>query len=153
MQKNLWFRAWFYFRQGWSMYFAFLFAAINTLTVTYYLAIEQLPTLKQIFPSFPFYVITVAVVGIPLLVTVGYIHYKKSPAFKAEAAINVEANPYVKRMMDNVEIMLKSQLKTTEALTKIIKNEKLTEKELTDLDKLTKELSDAIDSRLDTKHH
>ena len=43
MKSNLAFRAWFYFRQGWSTYFAFIFAAINTLTVTYYLAIEKIP--------------------------------------------------------------------------------------------------------------
>ena len=34
--RNSGFRAWFYFRNGWSLYFAFIFAAINTLTVTYY---------------------------------------------------------------------------------------------------------------------
>ena len=37
---------------GWGTYFAFIFAAINTLTVTYYLAIENYPVLKAIFPSF-----------------------------------------------------------------------------------------------------
>ena len=52
MGKNLGFRAWFYFRNGWSMYFAFMFAAINTLTVTYFLAIERVPFLTTIFPSF-----------------------------------------------------------------------------------------------------
>ena len=46
MAKNLGFRGWFYFRTGWSTYFAFIFAAINTLTVTYYLAIEQAPILR-----------------------------------------------------------------------------------------------------------
>ena len=34
------------------MYFAFIFAAINTLTVTYFLAIENYPALKAVFPSF-----------------------------------------------------------------------------------------------------
>ena len=52
MQRNLAFRAWFYFRNGWSTYFAFIFAAINTLTVTYFLAIERAPSLQAIFPSF-----------------------------------------------------------------------------------------------------
>jgi hypothetical protein len=45
------FRAWFYFRNGWSMYFAFIFAAINTLTVTYYLAIDEIPFLLTIVSS------------------------------------------------------------------------------------------------------
>ena len=67
MGKNPGFRAWFYFRQGWSTYFAFIFAAINTLTVTYYLAIENYPFLKTIFPSFEQYILIVVLVGIPLL--------------------------------------------------------------------------------------
>ena len=50
--QNKGFRGWFYFRQGWSMYFAFLFAAVNTLTVTYYLAIERYPLLHDLFPTF-----------------------------------------------------------------------------------------------------
>ena len=63
MRANSGFRAWFYFRQGWSTYFAFIFAAINTLTVTYYLAIENYPVLQEIFPTFGHYVITVIAIG------------------------------------------------------------------------------------------
>ena len=51
-KKNLPFRAWYYFRQGWALYFAFVLSAINTLTVTYYLAIEKAPLLQNIIPSF-----------------------------------------------------------------------------------------------------
>ena len=51
-KKNLSFRGWYYFRTGWSTYFAFILAAINTLTVTYFLAIENYPSLKLVFPSF-----------------------------------------------------------------------------------------------------
>ena len=77
-KNNLMFRAWYYFRQGWSIYFAFIFAAINTLTVTYFLAIDNYPSLKSIFPSFEQYVVILVVIGVPLLVTVGYAHYKKT---------------------------------------------------------------------------
>ena len=68
MGKNPGFRAWFYFRQGWSTYFAFIFAAINTLTVTYFLAIDNYPSLKTIFPSFEIYILIVVSIGIPLLI-------------------------------------------------------------------------------------
>ena len=51
MKQNIGFRAWFYFRAGWTTYFAFIFAAINTLTVTYFLAIENYPSLNNIFPN------------------------------------------------------------------------------------------------------
>ena len=42
---------------GWSTYFAFIFAAVNTLTVTYFLAIERYPFLTTIFPSFLQYIV------------------------------------------------------------------------------------------------
>ena len=94
MSKNRPFRAWFYFRQGWTAYFAFIMAAINVLTVTYFLAIENYPSLQAIFPTFAHYIIIVVGIGVPLLVLVGYFHYKRSQAFAAEADINIEANPY-----------------------------------------------------------
>ena len=87
MQRNLAFRAWFYFRNGWSTYFAFIFAAINTLTVTYFLAIEKYPFLNDIFPTFIHYVIIVVSLGVPLLVIIGYIHFKRSSAIRSEADI------------------------------------------------------------------
>ena len=34
VKNNLGFRSWYYFRTGWSTYFAFILAALNTLTVT-----------------------------------------------------------------------------------------------------------------------
>ncbi len=67
MNSQLLFRSWFYFRQGWSVYFAFAMAAINTLTVTYYLAIEKYPTLNAIFPSFLQYMFYAILIGIPVL--------------------------------------------------------------------------------------
>ena len=149
MGKHLGFRAWFYFRQGWSTYFAFIFAAINTLTVTYYLAIENLPVLKQVFPSFALYLVTVVAIGIPLLVLIGYVHYKKSSAFKAEVAINIESNPYMKRLLANMEVVLLSHLKTTQILSKLSKNEKLSSMESDELIQLEKLLSSQIGDKLD----
>jgi len=78
MRKDLGFRSWHYFRMGWSTYFAFIFAASNTMVVTYYLAIEKLVFLKIIFPSFGIYVLVWVLIGIPLLIGIGYIHYKKN---------------------------------------------------------------------------
>ena len=115
---NLGFRAWFYFRQGWSTYFAFLFAAINTLTVTYYLAIENYPSLKSIFPSFEQYILIVVLVGIPLLVGVGYAHYKKTPSYRAEADVWMESNAYYARDLVNSELTLELDLKIIDLLIK-----------------------------------
>ena len=141
-QKNLFFRSWFYFRQGWSTYFAFIFAAINTLTVTYFLAIEEYPILNSLFPSFLIYVLIVVSMGIPILVLVGYGHFKRSNAFKAEADINIEANPHQRRILSNTELLFPILLKLLEINTKISNNEKLSEAELNELNSLKEILKD-----------
>lgn len=148
MRKNLAFRAWFYFRQGWSTYFAFIFAAINTLIVTYFLAIENYPYLKSIFPSFVNYFIVFVLIGIPLLITIGYIHYKKSDAFKAEADISMETNPHFRRMLINTELLLSAYLQLTDVLMKLSKNEKLTDSQIEEISKLQKEFTKHIDKRI-----
>jgi len=148
MKENLPFRLWFYFRQGWTTYFAFIFAAINTLTVTYYLAVEKYPDLKNVFPTFIDYIVITVSIGIPLLVLIGYTHYKKSSAFKAEADINIETNPHLRRILINTELLLPAYLQLTELLIKLAKNEKLTDSQIEEISKLQKELSDHIDRRL-----
>ena len=148
MGKNLGFRGWFYFRQGWSVYFAFIFAAINTLTVTYFLAIENYSFLKEVFPSFIHYVIIVSAVGIPCLVFIGYAHYKRTPSFKAEADIQVEANPHFRRTLINTELLLSMFLEISQLTMKLSNNEKLTDKELDQLSKLQQKLNEHINKRV-----
>ena len=147
MSKNVGFRAWFYFRQGWSTYFAFIFAATNTLTVTYYLAIENYPSLKSIFPTFEQYIIIVVLVGIPLLIGIGYAHYKKTPSYRAEADVWMESNPYWARVLINSQFSLTLNLKMINLITKISNNEKITDKELDELRNLQKQFEDHINER------
>lgn len=147
MAKNLLFRAWFYFRQGWSTYFAFIIAALNTMVTTYYLAIRDVPTLEILFPSFSIYVVVLSAIGIPLLVLVGYLHYKKSAAFKAEADINMEANPHMRRLLLNTEALLSLSANMSDIMVKLAKNEKLTEKEHEEIEILKKKLDDYIKQR------
>jgi hypothetical protein len=142
IQKNYFFRAWFYFRQGWGTYFAFIFAAINTLTVTYYLAIEGYPVLQAIFPTFVIYVLTLMSLGIPILILIGYFHFKRSNAFKAEADINIEANPHQRRILSNTELIFPILIKILEITTKILNNEKLSEIEIKELNTLKEILDD-----------
>ena len=148
MRNNLGFRGWFYFRQGWSVYFAFIFAAINTLTVTYFLAIENYPVLKEVFPSFIHYIVIVVLVGIPMLVLVGYAHYKRTASFKAEADIHIEANPHMRRILINTEFMLSMSLQLSELSMRLMNNEKLTSDEMDRLKHLQKEFQKQIDNRV-----
>jgi hypothetical protein len=147
MAENSLFRAWFYFRNGWSMYFAFIFAAINTLTVTYFLAIERAPALQLIFPSFFQYVAIVSLIGVPMLIGIGYAHYKRTKARKAEVDIGFETSTYQRRFIVNTEIILHLNLRLTEMLMKLTHGEKLTENEIKKIQAYKEDIENHIEQR------
>ena len=147
MARNPGFRAWFYFRNGWSLYFAFIFAAINTLVITYYLAIDKIPVLLVLFPSFMHYVAIMTFIGIPLLVVIGYIHYKRTVAFKSEIDVIMESNPYQRRNIVNITLILQAIMQTNQLLLKLSKNEKLSETEIAEINSKIDEISKFVDSR------
>ena len=140
MSRFLIFRSWFYFRTGWQTYFAFILAAINTLTVTYFLAIENYPSLKTVFPSFEIYILITASIGIPLLVLIGYVHFKRSRSFKSEADVLIESNPYQRRNTVNSEIILRLNLQLMSTLLKVAKKEDLSEEEIEEITQLHDEI-------------
>ena len=147
MEKNLGFRGWFYFRTGWATYFAFIVAAVNALTVTFFLAIERYPSLSVIFPTFFHYIVIVVCIGVPILVLVGYVHFKRSKSYRAEADIGVESNPHFRRILQNTEILLPAYLKLTEIIVKLSENKKLTDEELKEVSKFQNKLNNHIDKR------
>tara|TARA_B100001013_G_scaffold31106_1_gene16910 strand:- start:91 stop:588 length:498 start_codon:yes stop_codon:yes gene_type:complete len=147
MTENFGFRSWFYFRMGWGTYFAFIFAAINTLTVTYYLAIERIPTLITIFPTFLQYILIISAIGVPLLIIVGYVHYKRTLAFKSEIDVTMESNPYQRRNIVNITLILESIMKTNQLLLKLSKNEKLSETEIGEINSKIDEISKFVNVR------
>ncbi len=140
MVKNTTFRGWYYFRMGWSTYFAFIFAAINTLTVTYFLAIDNYPFLKAIFPSFESYLIIITAIGVPFLILIGFLHFKRTPAYRSESAINYESNPYNRRLLVNSELVLNLNTKLIELILKISQGEKISNNEISDVTKIQDEL-------------
>ena len=147
MPKNYLFRAWFYFREGWGTYFAFIFAGINTLTVTYYLVVENYPSLKSIFPTFEQYIAIILILSIPLLTSIGYVHYKKSPSYRSAADILVESNPYWTRLLVDSKFNLTLNLKMITIITKISNNEKVSDSELNEIKELQKQFEAHIAGR------
>ena len=147
MRNNLGFRSWCYFRMGWSTYFVFILAAINTLTVTYFLAIDNYPSLKEVFPSFEQYVVITTCIGIHLLITVGYAHYKKTLAYKSEADVLIESNPYGRRDLVNSEISLQLDLKLISLILKMSNGEKIDKNEIAEVEKLSHEISKFVNER------
>ncbi len=145
--KSPLFRAWFYFRNGWSLYFAFIFAAINTLTVTYYLAIDKIPFLLNLFPSFTHYIGGAVLIGVPILIAIGFIHYKKSPAFRSDVTVGFETSPFVRRNLINSELNLELNLMILNLLSRLSNNEKLTGDELNKIQESRNMIDDFINKR------
>ena len=145
MKESL-FRWWFYARQGYTTYFAFALIGINTLTVTYYLAIEKAPFLQTVFPTFPVYVTILTAIGLPMLVITGYLHYRKMPAFKTEIEVHTENNPYVYKLPPGywLLVVMPYFLAQSKLLTKLSKNEKVTDEEMNKISDLQKKMEHLI---------
>ena len=45
-------------------------------------------------------------IGIPVLVVVGYVHYKRTVAFKSEVDVILESQPYQRRIIVNIALIL-----------------------------------------------
>lgn len=133
---------------GWGNYLAFIFAAVNTLVVTYYLAIDRAPILKNIFPEFHYYVIFMTAIGVPILVLIGYAHFKKTKAYRTEMDISVESNPYMRRLLDNSEKILLVNFELNELVVKIANNKKITDAENERINQLQKELQDYMNKKM-----
>ena len=146
-KENIGFRSWYYFRTGWSTYFAFILAAINTLTVTYFLAIDNYPALKAVFPSFEQYIVIIVTIGIPLLIFVGYLHFKRTQAFRSEVDVLIESNPYQRRNTVNAEINLRLNLKILTMMLKISRKESFSESEIQEIEKLSDEIKNFSEKR------
>ena len=101
----------------------------------------------MIFPTFVHYIVIVVGIGVPILVLVGYVHFKKSKSFRAEADVLIETNPHIRRILQNTEVLLPSYLKLTELMIKLSENKKLTDKELEEVSKLQNQLNKHIDKR------
>ena len=140
------FRGWYYFRIGYATYFAFILAAINTLTVTYFLAVDNYPALKMIFPSFEIYVLIIISIGVPLLIFVGYSHYKKTKAFRSEMDVLIESNPFLRRNTVNADINIRFNLRLLDLILKLSKDT-ISKEELKDMEKIKSEIIELVKNR------
>ena len=147
MTTNRHLRAWFYFREGWAAYFAFIMAAVNVLTVTYFLAIENYPVLQVVFPTFVHYIVTVAGIGIPALIFAGYVHYKRSAVFATQMEINYESNPYWYKAAPGWQrdVVFPLYLNMLNLMIRMSKNENLTPDETKKMLDIQKSLETLID--------
>ena len=89
----------------------------------------------------------VTAIGIPILVLVGYAHYKRSGARKAEIDIMYEVDPYKARTLVNTEMLLKMNFSLSLMLTRLLNNEKLSQEEVKEIKKAHEKLSEFTEKR------
>ena len=142
-KRSVTFRSWFYFRTGYSEYFVFIFGATNTLTLTYYLAVDNYPALQSIFSSFTLYIALVTLAGFPILILVGYLHMRRTSAFRSQVEISVESNPYMYKLPPGVhqEVLAPLLYEVLGALKKADAGERLTPDEVKAMRNLDEKLA------------
>jgi hypothetical protein len=142
VKLNIGYRAFFYFRTGYATYFAMFIGLINIMTTTYFLAIDKIPALFSVFPTFEIYIITVITIGIPIVVLAGWIHLKKIGTFSAEQNISAEIQPFNYRPLPGFSeiVIFPTYHEIVKLLIKKINNEGLSENEKNRLNQLEKDL-------------
>lgn len=147
IRKSLPFRSWYYFRTGYATYLTFIVASVNTMVTVYYLAIRNIPDLEFFFPSFSIWSVFIIGVVTPLAIFLGWVHLKRSPAYRSELEVSIEANPYYYKLPPGFwkEALAPVFLEILKLNLKIISKEQLTESELNELKNLQKKLETLID--------
>ncbi len=124
---ELMFRAWDYFRHGYSTYLTFIVSFFTFVSTTYYLLIRSVPFLQVIFPHFYVFIIVGIAVFVPLAVFIGWLHMKGTLAYPTQMAIAVESNPYNYLITPGKqeEAFAPAWLLTLKALQKILEKEEM----------------------------
>lgn len=130
---------------------AFILAAINMVVVVYYLAIKSVPALEIVFPSFVVWILTITAVGVPLSVFLGWLHVKRSGAYRSELDIQVEANQYYYKLPPGFwkEVFAPTYLELLRLNVKLLNKEPLTEEEHKQIRVLQKKLENLINGGLE----
>ena len=141
------FRTLFYFRTGYATYMVMLLGAVNVLTSTYFLAIEEIPFIKEVFPTFEAYVITSALAAIPVVTVVGYAHYKRIGAHSAAVAVSTQNDIFNYKFQPGFmrEVFGPAYKMILRSILKRSISEKLTDEEIGEIDRLRERLRHLID--------
>ena len=127
------FRAWYYFRQGYGTYFAFILGFIQAIIIIYSLSIKPAiesggligTSLALLFPHLTNFVIIAVLVATPICIYLGLLHMKRTGAFAADASVSTESNPYVYRVVPGKEqeVFLPLWILTTQWLARLLEQQ------------------------------
>ncbi len=122
---NFWkllFRSWSYFRTGYNTYLAFFIGFTSNILVIYKLGIVQNSITEPLFHSLTLFAIITLAILIPLCISIGMYHMKKTGAFAADASISTESNPYIYKLIPGKEqeVFLPLWVATVRSLSKVL---------------------------------
>lgn len=131
-KKTKGFRLFYYFRIGYGTYLAMFIGVANVLTTTYFLAGKKIPWVQQVFPNFESYIAFCIAIGVPTVVIVGWLHFKKMGTYTQEVAISYQYSPYNYKFPPgyNREVFAPAYLAILQLNIKRMKGEELTQEEL-----------------------
>src|SRR5574337_1376613 len=145
-RKTQGFRLFYYFRIGYATYLAMFIGVANVLTTTYFLAGKKIPWVQHVFPSFEIYVVFCIAIGVPIVVVVGWLHFKKIGTYTQEVAISQQYSPYNYKFPPgyNMEELGPAYIAILQLNIKRLKGEKLSQEELENILSLEKKLKELM---------
>ena len=96
------FRVWYYFRLGYSTYLSFVLGMFSFITTTYFLAINNIPSLSKIFPNMIIYTIFLSLALPPTGTIIGWLHMKRSLAYTEQIVVGIEASPFTYKIQPGI---------------------------------------------------
>lgn len=127
-------RALHYYRQGYGLA-SIPFAVAGYASSIYFLAIQNIPFLLRLFPTFRDFVV-VGIMTLPIFcVAVGYFYVKRSTMYTESIEVGVEANPYnwvkvgpmTAVLWEKLIELFEKEGMDTQLMTKILENSRLDE--------------------------
>ncbi|MEM0381405.1 MAG: hypothetical protein QXT26_08460 [Thermoproteota archaeon] len=94
-------RYWYYFRRAWATYIAIPLSVLNSATILYYLLVNNIPFLKNIFPTFTTF-IAIILILLPVVVLIGWLD-RRLGMLKAETSITATETPQVSEILVRLE--------------------------------------------------
>jgi hypothetical protein len=120
--RRVLFRAWFYFRIGYGTYIALLIGIASNLLLLYRLGVQEIKYLADIFPSLTIFTVVALLVAVPISISIGLYHMKRTGAFAADASVSTEQNPYIYKIIPGKEqeVLYPLLLLTARSLAKVL---------------------------------
>ena len=136
-------KAFFYLRTGYSFYFVFLISGLNALMILYFVVGEpyKVEWIRYIFPHFFWFAGFCLLLGVPLMIVVGYLHFTRQQ-YKSEMEVTWQNNPYYFKLIGHQRIMFTLFL---ELLEELKQTNKYSKEKTQRYDKMIKEINFLLD--------